>query len=75
MAVGAALKRKKARGRRLSSGVSETGQCRLGGTGVPVEVVVEVGGGGWWSCVRRRCTRGWMRKLLLAMMVVVVVGW
>ena len=45
MAVGAALKRKKARGRRLNSGVSETGRRRLGGTGVPVEVVVVEGDG------------------------------
>ena len=40
MAVGLALEVKKARGRRLNSGVSEMGRRRLGGTGVPVE-------GGW----------------------------
>lgn len=36
---------KKRAGRRLNSGVSETGRCRRGGTGVPVEVVVVEGGG------------------------------
>ena len=56
---------RKKRGRRLNSGVSETGRCRLGGTRVPVGVE---GGDGRVSDGDER--RGWMRNLLLLMMVV-----
>lgn len=63
MALDAVLElKKKKRGRRLNSGVSETERCRLGGTGCQ---------SGWWRVMVVCATA--MRISLPLMMV--VVGW